>query len=194
MSEQQQSLAGADVDPVAVSVGRLDDAALRQMMGALSAAEFPFMAAHSPADAYMGGLLPQFDPAAYEDGRAFGPGGDLRWRREEWLTGGELARGWRVVFVGPRARCPLPLDSAESLPLDKHVQRRVTARLWGERRGDEPLWTEARIPRAFDYGAFVAGRPRRVGVVVIQYILSGQVDFTRFLGFDRWPAAEVQDA
>lgn len=183
-----------DVDPVVVAMGRLDDGGLRLTVAAVETAGFPFLLARSTADAYLGSLPAALDPTAYEDGRVFGQAGELLWRREEWLTGDALNRGWRVVFIGSRANCPPPLTQAEFLELGEHNQRRVTALLWGERRAGQTVWMEPRIPRTFDYDTLIPGTPGRVGVVVIQYIKDGQVDFVRFLGFAEWPAAEGNDA
>lgn len=179
-----------DPDPVAVAVGRRDDAALRALLAGLTAADFPYLMAYTPAAATLSPLPPALDGPAYDDGRAFGPAGEVRWRREEWLEGGQLRRGWRVVFVGRRAACPPFPAAAETQPLAGHTQEPVTVRLWGERRGGQDVWLEPRIPRALDYRQLVTGAPRWAGMTIIQYRLGGQVDFVRLLGFAPWPHVE----
>lgn len=176
----------ADIEPVAVARGRLDDAELRQLLAGLTA-EFRYLMGSSTADAYLGWLTQALDPVTYDDARVFGPAGDLRWRREEWLDGGQLMRGWRAVFVGGRAGCPMTPLPEDVLDLAGHEQKPLNALLWGERRTGQSVWLEPRIPRPLDYSALVPGDPARVGLVAIQYIKQGQIDFVRLLGFSRWP-------
>lgn len=174
-----------DPSPVAAARGRLDDAALADLIDGLPAADFPYLAARSPAEAVLGARPPSLSPAAYDDGRLFGPGGDIHWRREAWLGDGAWRSGWRVVFIGGRAHCP-PALAAEPCALADHVAQQDKVLLWGERRGSQTVWHEPRIPRVLDYGGLLPGNPRRVAMTVVRYVLDGRVDFVRFLGFAPW--------
>lgn len=115
------------------------------------------------------------DWAAWDAGRVFDEGLDLRWQRSDGI--------FHVVMISDAPQNLFPprfqLDLAEN-----HIERTTRWLLWGVME-EGGRWVERRMPRIFSYP--VSGRPgSRVALSVTEYVnaLNSQVEFYRFTGLE----------
>ena len=120
--------------------------------------EVPLLLAFTAAEArfapyrYDAGFLSQTD-----QGRIFGPSGELRWR--------QLATGLRVVYLGLSGVPEGLVSYCEHLQHLRRAKRRLL--LWGVRTDLENEWLEQQIPHRLVYPLDTAVQRRgRVALVV----------------------------
>ena len=116
-------------------------------------------------------------------GRAFGPLGELTWRREDGLT--------HLVLVTDREEEELPVPFGLTpfitlIPVAPSESDLSQVRLWGTKQAEDGSWQETRIPDRLCYpldgkgdGKFVVLHLRRY--ITTQQPDDGTVDFVRYV-------------
>jgi hypothetical protein len=126
------------------------------------------------------------DVAEWEEGRLFGPQGELRWRKG-------ADRRWNLLYLYEEGSAPLPgFERGEHYEVvfpDEGRRERVGQYLWGARAvGSTEHWVETRIPRELRYPRDLAVLPREVSreFAWIRYCEyrtpEGAVQFVRLMG------------
>jgi len=124
--------------------------------------------------------------AEWEEGRLFGPQGELRWRKR--------ADGrWDLLYLYEEGSAPLPSfergERYEVVFPDEGRRERVGQYLWGTRgAGSTGPWVETRIPRELCYPRDLAVLPGEVSrefawIKYCEYRTpEGAVQFVRLMG------------
>lgn len=131
------------------------------------------------------------NPCAFQEGRVFGAGGDLHWRRQSRLIKKddgalETHHGWQVVFIGPSDALAAVVVPDESQALESPREEKVLLR--GERRGGQQWWLEARTPTLFDYPwqADDPHPPLQLALEIHEYYQDDRAAFVQWLGLVSW--------
>jgi len=126
------------------------------------------------------------DVAEWEEGRLFGPQGELRWRKA-------TDQEWDLLYLYEEDSAPLPgFEKGERYEVvfpDEGRRERVGQYLWGARAvGNTEPWVETRIPRQLRYPRALTCLPREVSrefawIKYCEYRTpEGVVQFVRLMG------------
>ncbi len=123
-------------------VGHIHSEALSDLLAELAKPEPVLLLAFAPDRFWFEFWQDQAkDMVRSEQGRIFGPQGELKWRQAK--------QGFQVVYLGENGPRSWLQDASEELRSLHPAWREVL--LWGERTDLEQGWIEQQVPHRFDY-------------------------------------------
>ncbi|MFW5961171.1 MAG: hypothetical protein ACOCP7_01840 [Desulfohalobiaceae bacterium] len=123
-------------------VGHIRNEALPELLDALAQPEPALLLAFAPDRFWLEPWQNQAkDMARTEQGRVFGPHGEVKWRM--------VNQGFQLVYLGESGPRDWLADASSELSELHPAWRDIL--LWGQRTDLEPEWIEQQVPHRFNY-------------------------------------------
>ena len=164
---------------VAVSaLGQLSDEELIGILdNALAKYSYPYLVYQTLTQYEITTFPKDFDGAAVFEARAFGPDGELRWKRETWQHESSQHQGWRIVYLGRMENCPDRLSPGMQNLAEYDLDEETRVSLRGEKKAGQKAWYDLRIPKPLHYPLETG---KEVALRLNIFRVNGRVEFTQW--------------